>query len=321
MRRSASQVIRELEMRVARLERQASFGHISKSSSHNKRAFLSDLVSKVSEIYAKLKSDLPSEKEKNKILAKVASDLESEITSSIGSYRDRNWAGKPKSRVKCSIRSNQLVINIAVEATDKRSISLQISEMSDLKDLRDLVSSLESEYEKDSWSRMQSSLRVPFKVWGMILSIITKTLEKPLFLPMLQGDLATLSERVSAPLKKEYEKKFWEKLDKFSSVSSKVLKTLAKVGVGALVIGLCLSVFMTLPWGVVAGGIAGLFKVIVLTLSYGAAGLLAIFGWSFAMNPNKYLNQREASSEVEIPSDPEERLEMFLELLEQEGVA
>lgn len=320
MRRSASEVIRTLEMRVARLERQAGFGH--RSSSHNKRAFMSDLVSKVSDIYAKLKSDLPGEKEKKKILAKVASDLEKELLSSINGFKRHWFKSTLKGKVNCSIKSNKLVISISFadgSGSGSSSINLQISEMSDLKDLRDLVSSFESKFRKHN---RNIKYAVPFELWTEALSIITKTLEKPLFLPMLQGDLATLSDRVSAPLKKEYEKKFWNKLNKFSPVTSKVLKALAKVGVGALVIGLCISVFMITPWGLVAGGIAGLFKLIMNGLVLiGMFFASAFVGKVFTDISSLQNEMKKWSSERDLPSDPEETLEMFLELLEREGVA
>ena len=147
---------------------------------------------------------------------------------------------------------------------------------------------------------------------GYDLSIITETLEMPLFLPILQGDLATLADRVDAPLRKEFEKKFWDKLERFSSVAAKVLKAIAKIGVGALVIGLCISVFMLIPWGLIGTGLVMLLKSIVASLAIMAGGYLGII-------IGKGLGSFRVANEI--PDDPEERLELFLEVFEQEGIA
>ena len=303
MRRSASEVIRNLEMRVARLERQI-------TSSQSKKALLSGLVSKVGDFYAYLNRELPGDAEKNKILSKMVSDLESELITSIRGFQDRGWYGKTRGSVKCSIQSDQLVMSISVDTLgNKDSISLKISEMSDLRDLRVLVSDLKSEYKKD---HRQSSRRIPFEVWNMILIIITNTLEKPLFLPLLQGDLDTLIDRVDAPTKKEFERKFWVKLEKASSVAAKVLKALAKVGVGALVVKLCISVLILIPWGVIGMTLLGLLKILLGGMAIVAGGVLGKY-LGKAMKPHKFAN--------EVPNDPEERLELFLELLEEEGLA
>jgi len=315
MKRLASEVLRDLEIRVARLERQVGFGfnRMSKSSSHNKSAVLSGLASKVEDFYVYLKRELPGEKERKEILSKIVSDLEDELINSIESFQGDGWVGKTKGRVKCSIQSGQLVISISVDTLNNEdSITLKISEMSDLIPLKMYVWDLKTEWTKDSWTRRQVTRRIPFEVWDMILRIITETLEMPLFLPMLQGDLATLADRVDASLRKEFEKKFWDRLERYSSVAAKVLKAIAKIGVGALVVGLCISVFMLIPWGLIGNLLVMLLKSIVAALAIMAGGYLGtIIGGGLG-------SLRVAN---EIPDDPEERLELFLEVLEQEGIA
>ena len=297
-------MIRNLEMRVARLERQV-------TSSQSKKAFLSGLVSKVGDFYAYLKRELPGEAERKKILSKMVSDLEKELLSYINGFKDSTYAGKTKGKVKCSVKSSQLLISISIDTLSHRSIemskNLKISEMSDLGELESFVEGL-----RRNFSLNQATHTIPIRLWSNVLEIITSTLEMPLFLPLLQGDLDTLIDRVDAPTKKEFERKFWAKFEKASSVAAKVLKALAKVGVGALIVKLCVSVLMLLPWGVIGLTLLGLLKIIFGGVAIVAGGMLGK-EIGKAIRPRRYAN--------EVPNDPEERLELFLELLEEEGVA
>jgi hypothetical protein len=286
MRRTASEVIRDLEMRVARLERQATRHGVSKSSSHNKKAFLSGLKKKVGDFYVHLKRSLPSEKEREKILSKMASDLENTLN------KDRNLAEEGFSKFKCEIKPNLLTITYFDSRDGKEELN---------------------------FSELKSLYKYHFRwhdKWRKMFEHIEETIEHPLFFPMLQGDLETLVDRVDNSTREKFEKEFWSKLERYSSTLYKILKVLVKIGIGVYILKLCVSLIM-------AGVLAAAAKIATYSLMDILAGISAsvfttIASMKFLENNGAFEDKRASKK---VPRDPEERLELFLELLESEGLA
>jgi hypothetical protein len=265
MRRSASEVISELEVRVAHLE---------------KKAFIGGIKSKINDVYTKLLRKIPLEAHRKKYIKEVCSRLNKAIK------RHGNKEGI--SKVSLSSSESGLKITYTLNGKEKDFI---VENEDKLRHIKTFVATEPGEV-------------------GLLSSIYQEVKDDTLFFVLLKlkGDTDGLYDQLKdTNLLLRAEKKFWEQMERTSSVGAKVLKALVKIGVGVALFKLIMAGFILVGGGSAIVGI-------LLTALVGAA----VFAFDKANSLPKEVEYRQKRAQR---VDEEEVLENFLELLEQEGLA
>lgn len=252
MRKLASD-IRSLELRIAKLEK-----------IKDKASYVSKLKDKIADAYVAFKRKVPGKSEVRSMVKGVLSNLESDINSYSYSSMEST----------ISLKGESVFFNIVFET------SSGIKELNfSLRDREDILSVRELNLKETNSANVR-----PLR---HIRAVIHRHLyySNPLFWGLLKGDLTTLIDDLDSKTRKEFEQKFWKDLERKSSVAAKILKIIAAVGMGGLLVKLVMAVFGLSFWNLIGWSVFGL---LITTL-----GALATAMWEQIGQANKRASRKD----------------------------